>query len=517
MNTRRFFPLIIGLIAIAGLWPRSSQAATCSVLLRPATVTVRDAHGVFLRDIKLAWHREGRDPNNQPYLNGRAVAAGVTGLGGQWTGCVPRSGDPLALNIYSYQADKTFQILWSNDLTANDTSVTAAVTFGTLDVILRNGEGVAMRNTLFDLFREQRDVNGTLIFDATTQIATKLSTGSTGSTTLRLGQGTFVIRVASSLANRPIVRSGLVVGTGQAAVADLRLDTLRVVVVDGIGRPQNKFRFSLYTPGPSGQQVLIGRPLLTTRTNTAGTKDLLLPAGTYNVIASGTLATVFRKWNESIQPGQLTTVTFRLSGLRILTRDSVGQPLLGSRFSIFTQRLDDRGRPVADRRIVRNRTIGKDGYSDLLLPPGSYVVSVNDRQYTNIDISAEHFTRLDIPRTLTLRVSDEASFVTPLNNTGIRYRPVPPLAGLTTSTRVQTVLSGSYRLQSTSMPRSATMIFYISKKKLQENGIAASKLRIMFYAEKTKRWSFLGRYDRTRNQFVGTTRQPGTATLVVLR
>jgi hypothetical protein len=67
------------------------------------------------------------------------------------------------------------------------------------------------------------------------------------------------------------------------------------------------------------------------------------------------------------------------------------------------------------------------------------------------------------------------------------------------------------------MPRSATMIFYISKKKLQENGIAASKLRIMFYAEKTKRWSFLGRYDRTRNQFVGTTRQPGTATLVVLR
>lgn len=509
------FGLVLGVINLVEMRP--ATALTCSVLQRQGIVTVRNGNGLLLTGIKLSWYRQGVNPDGQPFFNGRAVVSGVTGLNGQWTGCLPKGGEPLALNLYFYSPTLAGQVIWADDLVVTDATVNADVRYGTLDVIIRSASGNALRNRRFDLYREQRDVNGALIFSTSTLVAGKQSTGLSGETNLRVGSGTYVIRIPSDIPNQFIDRSGIVVAPGQAALADLQIETMRLRVVDGIGRVQPKFRFSVYAPGPNGQQVLVGRPLVTAITGTTGEKELLLPAGTYNVVASGSLATVFRKWNQTIAPNQLLPITFRLSGLRILNRDAIGRPLINTRFSVYTQRLDDNGNPAVDRRIVRNRSIGKDGYQDMLLPPGTYVVSINNRRFYNIDVAAQHFSRLDIPRTFTLRVSDEASLTTSLENAGLTYRAVATPKEALARGSVRTVLSGSYQLRVKTINRGTMAIFYISKARIQNEAINTTKLRILFYNTRTKRWSVIGRYDRTRNQVVGTLRQPGIAQLVVLR
>lgn len=515
---KRFWLLIFLPLLLAIAWPRLGEAAvTCSVLLRPATLVVRDGHGAVLAGVKVAWYREGIGPDGQKFFNGKPVGTGTTNAVGQWSGCLPKGGAPLALNLYTYNATLSRQVYWSESLGQTDTAITASVNFGTLAVTLRNGEGAALRNIKFDVYAERRDVNNTLIFDTSTLVAGRQTTGLTAQRVIPLGSGTFVLRITSDIPGRPIIREPIVVADGQAASADLRLETFRLTVVDGIGRVQPKFKFSLYNPGPNGQLTLVGKPLVSSQTDATGRKDLLLPTGTYNVVASGTLATVFRKWNLPIPAQELTSVTFRLSGLRILVRDPAGRPVFGARFSLFRQRLDDQGKPAIDRRIIRNRAVNKIGYSDLLLPEGSYVAQVNNTYYYNIDVAAEHFTRLDVPRTLTLRVSDEASLVNPLLNGTITYKPVPVPNGLMNVSRMKTVVSGSYRLKIKNVNRPLTAIFYISRSKITNENIDPKKLRIAFYSEKTKRWSYIGRYDRARNQFVAPLRQAGIATLVVIR
>ncbi len=494
----------------------------CTGTNMPVKVITRDASGTLVGGINYEVHKELTNPDGKPYF-GAKLASGKTDAGGQsGVYCAEASKAPYAVKIYESNATYGYFTVWNSEMTTNETFVQIAeVRMSSLYVLMRDAEGTVIKKAYFDVYMQGYDVNGAPIVDENRLDVDKLvvsnyDTGDFGAKTTFLAPGNYVVRVKMTGGKDYYYIWEQMVTAETVTTLDYKLSTLRTIVEDGFGTLVKSQKASIYRQDRDVRGGAILGPVMVSDQSTGTTGGALayLKPGTYAIKITGTYGN-YTKWNVVITSQELTTVTYRLSGFRIIIRDATGAFIRGAKFSIGTQKLDVAGKPILDAIVVKDVTTGSTGYKDLYLPPSTYVLVYGDKRLYQLDANENQFTTVDWPRSVTVRPRSEVKLTNPYGNVNVTLRktstPKVSLAGFSKA------VSKAYKLTGTTIKKSYTVTFYYDESKLAALGVKADNLRIAFYDATTKKWSIVGKNNPTKYQASSTRKSRGTFILIAIK
>lgn len=487
----------------------------------PVRVITRDAGGTLVGGINYAIYSESTNPDGKPYF-GSQLAVGKTDSGGQSSvACLDASKAPYAVKVYESNGTYGFFTMWSSEMTMNETFVRIAeFKMSSLYVLMRDAEGTVIKKAYFDVYMQGYDVNGKPIVDENRLDVDKLvvsnyDTGDFGAKTTFLAPGNYVVRVKMTGGKDYYYVWEQLIVAGTVTTLDYKLSTLRTIIEDGFGALVKSQKINIYRQDRDVRGGNILGPVMVSDQSTGTTGGALanLKPGTYVVRITGTYGN-FTKWNVVITNQELTTVTYRLSGFRIIIRDATGAYVKGAKFSIGTQKIDVAGKPILDAIVVKDATTGAIGYRDLYLPPSTYVLVYGDKRLFQLDANENQFTTIDWPRSVTVRPRSEVKLTNPYGNVNLTLRKITaPKVNLT---GYSTTVSKAYKLTATTVKKAYTITFYYDDATLSAKGLKADKLRIAFYDSTTKKWSIVGKNNPTKYQATSTRKSKGTFILIAV-
>lgn len=229
----------------------------------------------------------------------------------------------------------TYFYLWDQEVNTEEETL-SEFHLGTMRIVLQDGFGTPVKNQLFNLYRQMKDVRGNPIFGE--PVATGLSTGTTGKYDAYLPPGTYALRVAGS-GDTSYRSYNHRIGAEEYKIVPYRMSGVRIVIrgPDGdLGRTI-KFSFATQTRDALGNPV-VGRYIVKNRTTgEPGFVDLYLPQGTYLlIVGTQRLAQIdiFDKQFTSVDWPR--TITFRPT-----SELTVATPISNTGFTVrqVTQRL----------------------------------------------------------------------------------------------------------------------------------------------------------------------------------
>lgn len=508
--------LIFGIMFL--FHPLPAQAA-CSASQSSVTMVTRDADGVLLPSVNFSIYEQGADPDGNPYLV-KSVATGKTNEVGQSILCITKTISPHAVKLYKSNANYGYTIIWNDGLGTNTDGLSLDAKLSYMRIIIRDAAGQLLKNTPVEIYVQEFDVDGKPMIGASKLNQEKLiatyTTGPTGATRAYLSAGRYVLRIKGSgnsyfyLWNRQIQSS-----TEEVARIDYQLSTLRVSLEDALGGLLKNRTFSVYTQAfDSRNQPIVGT-LVASKVNvgTTGKSDLYLPPGSYVLKIPGSLSDAFYyNWKVATKEESMTKLTYRLSGIRVVLRDSKGELLNNQKFSIGEQGTDANGKPIV-QRVVYSGVTGLLGSSDIYLTPKRYVLVVGDKKIYNLDVYGNQFTTVDWPRAYTLRPRGDMALTNPISNTSLTVS-IMPSANPGSLRAFKRNISTPYRINGKTFGASYTIQFFYNPTVLRGKGINPDKLRVAYYNNKTGKWSLVGRNDTTRSVGVASSRNTGTYILV---
>lgn len=477
---------------------RPAQAANCSSSQTPLSVTILRPDNSGAKGIRFRLYRQLSN-NGIPVLGSRIMTANTNEVG-QWHGCVSSTGGPIALTTYRYRPHRGELTVWYDQFETTDSGLAVTGRIGRLSLTFRNPDGGVLRNREFAVFEQSRDAGGRLIVTNTTVVSSKLSTGDSGRADLDLGPGTYVIRIAGSAAKYPIILSDRTVHPGTWTIMDEPLPALRVTVTDGLLKPLVKYPVVVNLQQQTNEGRNIPGPVMTSgaKTNSIGNVDLYLPVGAYVATVNGSFKQfMFRRYDQIVQAHAVTRVHFRLSGIRLIARMRSGDFNTDFRYTLHEQQTNPNGQPGIAATITRDRLIGRRGYQDLYMLPGTYIIESGKQRYEQIQVYANQMTRFEHPRMVTYRLNDQVSIKSPLTNKrlAMRARSMPDLANLK---GVKQTVGQAYRVHGASMTAPYTVVFGMTVREAAAAGAEAGKLRLAYFDEKKRGWRLVGKYDPKR-------------------
>lgn len=487
----------------------------------PVKVITRDASGTLVGGINYVIYSELTNPDGKPYF-GAQLANGKTDAGGQSSvACLSDAKAPYAVKIYEPSGTYGFFTVWSSEMTVTESQIRIAeLKMSGLYVLMRDAEGTVIKNASFSVYLQGFDVNGDPIVDENRLDQDKLvlsnyDTGDYGAKSVFLAPGNYVVKVKMTGGKDYFYIWNQEVTAETVTVLDYQLSTLRTVVEDGFGTLVKGQKVSIYRQDKDVRGGKILGPVMVSdvSTGTTGGANAYLKPGTYVIRISGTNG-YFYKWNVALTDQELTTVTYRLSGFRIIIRDATGAFIKGAKFSIGTQKLDVAGKPILDTIVVKDATTGAIGYKDVYLPPATYVLVYGDKRLYQLDANDNQFTTVDWPRSVTVRPMAEVKLTNPYGNVNVTLRKVStPKIKLADYAKT---ISKAYKLSATTVKKSYTVTFYYDEAKLTAKGVKADKLKIAFYDAEKKKWRFVGTNNPTTYQAATKMKSKGTFVLVAV-
>lgn len=501
----------------------SFAATTCTSTTNPMRIVIRDADGVLQPNINYIVYQQLTNPDGGFYFGTTALATGKTDAGGQDLACLDPKKQPYALKIYESNATYGYFAMWSNQLTTLDNVIKAELRMSSLYVLMRDAEGNVIKNQKFDVYVQSFDVNNQPIVDETKLnqdklVVSDINTGEFGARHVYLGPGYYVVRVHATGGKTYFYIWNQKVEDGKVARLDYKLSTLRAILEDGYASVVKNQKLSLYTQkyDVRGKPIVGDLVAADLSTESTGKVDAYIPANVYALkIPATNQNSYYYNWKIVVSSEELTTTTYRLSGFRVIIRDDKGRLARNSKFDIGTQKTDALGKPVVNTTILRGQSTGEPGFLDLYLIPDTYVLIYGDKRLYNLDVYDNQFTKVDWPRTVSLRPQSEVELSNPFGNAGLtlRRRSLPRVK----LPNFKTNLSKAYRIQAPSIQKPYTVIFTYRDQTLKQKNTKADKVRIAFYNEVTKTWRYVGRNTPSRHQAKATLKEKGTIVLVAIK
>ncbi len=494
--------------------------AACGSNTNAVRVITRDSEGTLLPGMNVSVYHKNTDPDGNPYLATSAITAGTTDAGGQ-TGvfCLSNKQSPYAVKVYQKSATFGYFTYW--DISENGPLDVANVDvqLGGLQVVLRDAQGTLLKNVVFDVYIQSFDYDGEPIIDVTKLNADKLvasdfNTQAFGTTRAFLNPGHYVIRIHGT-GSSYFYLWDQEVNAEEESLVEYHLATMRFVFENGFGKVVKNQAFNIYrqTSDVRGTAIfgdLVGAGL---STKEGGSYDAYLPPGTYAIRVMGTGGTAYKSFGYSIDTEEYKVATFRMSGARIILRGANGDLARTLRYSFATQLKDALGRPIPGTAIVKSKTTGNAGYSDIYVPAGTYYLTIGTQRVAYITVFDRQFTTVDWPRSITFRPTNELTATSPLNNT---YFTVKKLGAVRIPSYLGDVdrVSAVYQLNAARWTSRYQVIMTVNKSAIDDLGADRSQLRIAFYSLRTKRWTLVSRAS-TAYQLSALFRDPGYVTVVV--
>ena len=520
--------LIVSLITIGTVFFAYRPAyavGVCAGKLIPIKIIARDSAGNLQSGLNYIVYQQKTNPDGAPYF-GSSLATGKTDAGGQALACVTEQDNDLyAVKMYESSASYGFFTVWRDQMTYLPEIYLHIAEFrmSGLNVVLRDAEGTVIKDAAFDVYVQSFDINNQPIIDETKLnkdelVVSNINTGAYGARTTFLAPGNYVVRIYATGGNAFFYIWNQIVATQAVTALDYKMSTLRVILEDGYGSLLKNQKLSIYVQGSDirGKAILGGLIASGLSTNTGGYVDAYVPAGTYALKINGTYANDFYyKWSNKVTDQELTTVTYRMSGFRIIINDANGNLVRGAKISIGTQRYDALGKPVLDKTILTNVSTGDAGYIDVYLSPASYVLIYGDKRMYQLDANENQFTKIEWPKQVTLRPQSEVQLTNPYGNVNLTLRSrsamKPKLAKYAAS------LSKTYAVAATTIKKAYTITFTYTDATLAKNKTKADKVKIAFYNTTTKKWSYVGKNIPTKHQAKASLSDKGYLVLVAVK
>lgn len=514
-------------IGIALSLHSASAIGACKTTAIPVKIITRNASGALLPGMNFVIYQEKTNPDGNPYF-GDSLASGKTDAGGQGdVVCISGAKTPpYAVKVYESNASYGYTAIWNSEIEYNVDSFlrTANVRLGSLTVVLRDSDGTVIKDAPFDVYLQSFDINNEPIIDETKLNADKLvfsnfNTGAYGARTNYLGAGRYVVRIHATGGKDYIYVWNQEVAATANTTLDYRISTLNVILEDGYGALVKNQKLSIFKQGYDvrGKAILGTLVAQDLNTGNSGAAVAYLRPGTYAIKIGGTYSgSFYYRWKVDVANQESTTITYRMSGFRIIIRDAAGGLTKNAIFSIGTQRLDAVGKPILDTMILKNISTGERGYADVYLTPDSYVLQYGDKRLYQLDANENQFTKIDWPRVVSVRPKAEVELSNPFGNVNLTMRKrTNPIVRLP---NFKTMVSGSaYRVEATSISKPYTVTFYYEQATLTKKGTKADKVKIAYYNEVTKKWSYVGTNYPSRRLAQVKLKDKGTLVLVAVK
>jgi len=496
---------------------------SCSGKLKPVKVITRDAAGTLQGGISFIVYEQLTNPDGNPYF-GTALGSGKTDAGGQGTVCVVDK-NLYAVKAYESNATYGFFTAWNDQMTDIPDLYLHIAEFrmSSLNVVLRDAAGTVIKDAAFDVYVQSFDINNNPIIDETKLnkdelVVADLNTGAYGARNAFLAPGNFVVRVHATGGKTYFYIWNQVVAAQTVTSLDYRLSTLRIILEDGYGSLVKNQKFSIYAQEYDirGKSILGSLVANTLTTGTTGYADAYIPAGSYALKINGTVTNdYYYKWASKVSDQEMTTVTYRMSGFRIIINDANGNLVRSAKISIGSQRYDALGKPILDKVILKDVSTGEAGYVDIYLSPAAYVLIYGDKRMYQLDANENQFTKIDWPRSVTLRPQSEIQLTNPYGNVNLTLRS--RAAAKPKLSKYKVSLSKTYVVQATTIKKAYTVTFTYTDATLTKKKTKADKVKIAFYNTTTKKWSYVGKNTPSKHQAKATLKDKGYLVLVAVK
>ncbi|MFH1207482.1 MAG: hypothetical protein V1668_02645 [Patescibacteria group bacterium] len=499
-------------------WPGASQAA-CASNTTQLQIISRDTDGQLLPGVNYLLYQQRKNPDNQPYF-GTKLASGKTDAGGQATVCVGTKNFPLGIKLYTLSAAYGYQVIWQDRFSASANGYAVEAAFGYFDVMFRDAQGRLLAKKPFQLFAQQYDADGQPVSPANQFITTYIlggqqTTGVTGRVRLHLAAGTYVFKIPAD-AGQYYHLYNQKLAAGQSKIINYQLGAIHLKIENALGEALPNFKFAVYAQGQdSTRQPILGLPLFKLATaNENGVYDLYLPDGTYVIRGlNPATKTYYMHWSIKGRNQGASTVTWRLSGVRVNLLSADRLPLPNTAFKIGLTSADSQGNWTLAKPII-NATTDANGRADILLTPGNYSLSYGNNQLHNLAVTGGQFVLIDWPHAYSIRPEGgEMALTTPLANSNVKITGLSATNVRGLSMRKQNV-GTPYRITANTLSQPYTVVFFYNKEKLAARGINTDKLRIAFYNGRTKTWGLVGANNYSTGRLTASVRDTGIFTLI---
>jgi len=515
---KTYLAIIISFFSVFFFILPHQAKADCTESQVSLNIITRDADGVLLPNINFAVFHQNINVDGNPYL-GNSLTSGKTDAGGQNVICLKKTDSPYAVKLYEYNANYGYYMYWFSSLATEGSGYKLEARLSYMRVIVRDAESQLLKDIIFDVYVQEYDVDGKPIIgenklNQSKLVYSKYYTGETGMARAYLSEGTYVLRIHGAGSTYYYLWDQHVYNEAVKPL-EYKLSTLKVILQNATGVLLTNRTFSIYKQSYD----VLNRPILgdvvvaNLNVGEEGEKDTYLPAGTYALKISGSQSGVFYNYFKvAIKNERLTNVIYRLSGIRVITHDNKGTLLTNKKFSICLQGTDAAGRPTVKKTVLTSST-DILGFKDLYLTPERYALIIDGSTFFNLDVFVNQITIIDWPKAFSLRPAGEIVMSSPISNNTLTIKILPSVT-VGNLLNFKKVVSQPYKTQAQSISSPYTIIFFYNTQRVQQGGINPNKLRIAYYNEQSKKWSYVGRNYVSKQQSIVVTKDKGIFILV---
>ncbi|OGH81350.1 MAG: hypothetical protein A3F93_02200 [Candidatus Magasanikbacteria bacterium RIFCSPLOWO2_12_FULL_34_7] len=375
-------PFTIILLSIIYLFNPTETVYACAVG-DEATIKIvaRDKDGDFISDIKYTLYEQIQNADSGRLL-GRAVKSGVigeTGIGSfsmhpdAYDDPVSGRSSSFVLKLYETNPNAGEFFIWDKSYVCGGGPYNENFKLSSIKVILRNLDGISLKNKKFELYEQKSDREGNpLLGDV---VGKAFTTGDFGETRIFVAPGEYIIRVASDVGTN-YQKNDIVVESQREIEVDYTLSNVSIVIRDGGGNllPNNSFTVYKQITNTDGVKVL-GTKMGSYTTGLTGQKSIYLPTDTYVITFAGTGKNLIYLWDQTIQENESYDLNYRLPTLSVTARGFDNKLLSNVAVKVYNQSVDVDGQILLGDVVASGNT-GVNGSVKFFVPSGRYVVEL---------------------------------------------------------------------------------------------------------------------------------------------
>ncbi|MFH0819442.1 MAG: hypothetical protein V1892_00225 [bacterium] len=347
-----------------------AQAVTFQSIVN---ITAKDANYQTLTNINFNIYKQTTNVDGKKFP-GDSVASGVIKESGiaQVKITFDTSKPVHIIKFYTKNANVAPIYYYDVDLT-NAYAYNLIARLSSLRLTLKDAEGNLLPGQKFNLYVQKGISGGTYLKGET--YATGLTMGVSGYYETFLGEGAYLMEIP--LSNNLILQKGdIKVTKEQRIMVNYALSEILVTVKDenGVVTPKQKFSIYEQTNNTAGDPAL-GKLVLSSDTDTSGTRKLFLPPATYAIkfsLANNQSEILF---NKILAESSLLDITYSTSGLKLILKDVNDNCVKNKNVEVFIQKCATCG-VIAGNRVASGKT-NESGEIIFKLSPGTYVVKIS--------------------------------------------------------------------------------------------------------------------------------------------
>lgn len=247
-------------------------------------VIIRDANGTLLKNVHFDIYIQDYDADGNPIIGEDRINQAELVSSSYTTGAAGVERAYLGAGKYVVRIHGTgtkYFFLWEQDI-RNSRSTGVTYRLGTLRVELLDGLGALLKNRTFSLYEQDFDARGSPIYGEL--IAANLQIGSTGKYDAYLPEGTYALKIPSSIASMTYSSWKIRTQRHTLTTRTFQMSGLRVIINEN-GELKKNARFHIGIQGTDANGApAVADDIYSSTTGELGYKDVFLKPGRYALI-----------------------------------------------------------------------------------------------------------------------------------------------------------------------------------------------------------------------------------------